>query len=97
MTRDTPQFGLRMPNDLKERIAAEASRNGRSINAEITARLWASLDNKKGAAAPLPAAPAVREELAPYLPLLTENERAMLTVFNKWPPEKQLSFLVLFR
>jgi hypothetical protein len=37
-------FGLRLHPDLKARIDDAARRNGRSLNAEIAARLEASLD-----------------------------------------------------
>lgn len=39
MSRDAPQFKLRMPLDLKDRVEASAKKNRRSLNAEITARL----------------------------------------------------------
>ncbi|WP_273967984.1 Arc family DNA-binding protein [Enterobacter cancerogenus] len=34
-TRSIAPFGLRMPDDLKERVATRATLNGRSMNAEI--------------------------------------------------------------
>lgn len=37
--RDIAPVGLRLPSDLKVRIRAAAKENGRSINAEIVARL----------------------------------------------------------
>lgn len=37
-------YPLRLPADLKERIAESARRNGRSFNAEVSARLQASFD-----------------------------------------------------
>lgn len=44
MSRDIVPLGLRMPPDLKERIEAASKQNGRSMNAEIVARLQASFD-----------------------------------------------------
>lgn len=44
MTREAPQFKLRMPDDLKQVIEESARGNGRSINAEIVSRLEQSLD-----------------------------------------------------
>lgn len=38
----TPPYGLRLPPDLKERIAKAAQESKRSMNAEIVARLEAS-------------------------------------------------------
>lgn len=43
MSRDIAPFGLRMPPEMKSTIEAAAQRNGRSMNAEIVARLEASL------------------------------------------------------
>lgn len=42
MSRDFPQLKLRLPEDIKARIADAASLNGRSVNAEIVARLRSS-------------------------------------------------------
>lgn len=42
MSRDIVPLGLRMPPEVKEQIEAAAKANGRSMNAEIVARLQAS-------------------------------------------------------
>lgn len=39
LTRDIAPFGVRMPADLKSRVAAAAATNNRSMNAEIVATL----------------------------------------------------------
>lgn len=36
MGRDDPQFNLRLPYELKEKVKQRAKMNGRSLNAEIT-------------------------------------------------------------
>lgn len=38
-TQTDPQFKLRLPSDLKDRIQSAASKNNRSMNAEIVATL----------------------------------------------------------
>ena len=43
MARKDPQFQLRMPQDLKSQVETAATINNRSINAEIVARLEASV------------------------------------------------------
>ena len=43
MARTDPQFNVRMPADLKEKIEEAAKKNGRSMNAEIVYRLQQSL------------------------------------------------------
>lgn len=39
MAREDPQLKLRLTEEMKARIASEAEKNGRSVNAEITDRL----------------------------------------------------------
>ena len=45
MARTDPQFNVRMPADLKEKIEEAAKKNGRSMNAEIVYRLQQSIDD----------------------------------------------------
>ncbi len=47
MARTDPQFNVRMPADLKEKIEEAAKENGRSMNAEIVYRLQRSLDEEQ--------------------------------------------------
>lgn len=42
--KQPPSYPLRMPQELRERLAEVAKANGRSINAEILARLQSSFD-----------------------------------------------------
>ena len=44
MARTDPQFNVRMPADLKEKIDEAAKENGRSMNAEIVYRLQKSIE-----------------------------------------------------
>lgn len=48
MSRDINPFGLRMPPELKEKIADQAKESGRSMNAEIIHRLEESLSKPGG-------------------------------------------------
>lgn len=43
MSKDDPQFRIRLPEDLRSEIIEQAEKNGRSINAEIVGRLRNSL------------------------------------------------------
>lgn len=45
MARTDPQFNVRMPADLKEKIEEAAKENGRSMNAEIVYRLQRSIED----------------------------------------------------
>ena len=42
--RDSDKFMLRFPNGMRDRIAEAAKTNGRTMNAEVVARLQASFD-----------------------------------------------------
>lgn len=46
MARDDPMMRFRAPTELKARIEEAASKNGRSLNAEIVHRLERSLENE---------------------------------------------------
>lgn len=48
MTREDPQMKLRLPADLKDRLTALATENGRSLNAEVVKRLEESLEGGAG-------------------------------------------------
>lgn len=45
--REYPQYKLRMPPELKDEISKLAEQNGRSMNAEIIARLEQSIVNEE--------------------------------------------------
>lgn len=44
VTRDSDKFQLRMPEGMRETMAAQANANGRSMNAEIVDRLLNSFE-----------------------------------------------------
>lgn len=46
MARSDPQFNLRIPTDLKERLEASAKSSGRSVTAEILANLESALSGE---------------------------------------------------
>lgn len=46
MSREDPQLRIRLPAELKEKVAKQAKDNGRSMNAEIVQILQDSLDPK---------------------------------------------------
>lgn len=48
MSRDIAPFGVRMPTELKNLVEEAATANGRSINAEVVARLQGSLSSAGG-------------------------------------------------
>lgn len=84
---------MRIPSELRDWIEGEAKLAGRSMNSEIVARLYATFgDHDRGKKV----APVVNEPVNPY-DASNDNERQMLALFRRWPAEKQLSFLVLFK
>lgn len=95
MTRETPQFGLRMPADLREAIEKEASINGRSINAEIVSRLRNSLNN--GVPATMSYAAKEPQNEQQRGSEISDIERHLLTIFRRMPVEKQLALVSLFK
>ena len=88
MTRETPQYPLRMPDELREQVERAAKENGRSLNAEICERLRESLS---------PRVVHVTGEGVP-IAYIQESpaEAQMLRLFRRMPAEKQLALLSLF-
>lgn len=59
--RNTDKIALRLPEGMRDRIAALADKNNRSTNAEIVARLEASLDGEAGTGSAEPSVSLVDE------------------------------------
>lgn len=91
--REAPAYLLRLPVELRDRLRKEARLNGRSMNTELVGRLQRSIEQQGGA----PIRYAAREpEVAPYL-AQSDAEREILALFRRWPAEKQLALLSLFK
>lgn len=60
--RGADQFPLRLPNGMRDQLKQSAEANGRSMNAEIVARLEATLEGK-----PFEGATVMREPMTPEL------------------------------
>lgn len=80
-----------MPPELKGAIERFAEINGRSLNAEICARLNSTLEEGRTHSVP----PVAQEKRADYA--LSTPESEMLALFRRWNADKQLAFLVLFK
>lgn len=95
--RDISPFGLRMPDELKERLVKAMHIAGRrSLNEEINVRLRASLD------APPPYAPMTNGIAEPnngsnYTVPLTDPERQLIAEFKRLTVDKQLALLSLLK
>lgn len=91
--RAAPRYVLRLPDALRDFIQREANVNGRSVNSEIIHRLEESRHPVS-----LPGGRyAAHEPTARAEPQLIDAERAMLAVFRRFSPEKQLALLSLFK
>ena len=101
---------VRMSLDLKGRLQREAFLNGRKLTGEINHRLEATLKagGASSATARLPSDPGTYSAAPAPTVLHTANDngpastlsgtdQAMLEVFRRLPPEKQLALLSLFR
>ncbi|MFT5766631.1 MAG: hypothetical protein ACI9DH_000448 [Halioglobus sp.] len=58
MSREDPQFKLRMPSELRAQAEQAAKSSGRSLNAELVARIQSSLITESSAETLIPAARA---------------------------------------
>lgn len=90
-----------MPDDLREGIERAAFQHGRTLTTEINLRLRASLQAAASTSAPAvygaPPPPQAITTSEPVSCDLSATDRAMLEVFRRMPPEKQLALLSLFR
>jgi hypothetical protein len=99
--RDLQPTLLRLDPDLRHRLMRDAKANGRSLTKEIELLLQQAVDMRDGGreasdAYPLSRATVVHAEEGQVLEL-TELQRAMLSVFDRLGPEKQLALLSLFK
>lgn len=90
--RDLAPTAVRLAPEIRASLMREAAINGRTLHAEIVLRLSRSLQ---------PATPGVHAHGKPGpadpVTALTDGDRALLTVFRKLSPEKQLALLSLLK
>ena len=100
-TADIAPFGLRLPPETKDELFKAARHNGRSLNAEIVARLMWSLQYEKISLAqreqsqPIQLKTKQKEKI--YGVEFSELEIALLETFRKMPMENKLALLTLFK
>jgi hypothetical protein len=82
MSRTDPQLTVRFPGDLKQRLADAATRNSRSINAEIVQRLEESFRHVAGTNSP-PDEQGTKKLIIEMHELLTQALRPA-TVSGPW-------------
>lgn len=80
--RDFEKFMLRMPEGMRDRIAREAKANGRSMNAELIARIEKTLEDDTALAK---LTDRVEELEADFEKRLQELEQAMYYVSKRLP------------
>lgn len=100
-TADIAPFGLRLPPETKDELSKAARHNGRSLNAEIVARLMWSLQYEKTSLTQReqhqPIQMKTKQKGKIYSAEFSELEIALLETFRKMPVEKQLALLTLFK
>ena len=96
IARDVQPTVLRLHPETRAELMRLAAVHGRSLSKEIALRLEASLVTDRTT---ISAAPGTSDGAQTKSPAdsLTETDRAMLGVFRRLPPEKQLALLSLFR
>jgi hypothetical protein len=99
MDTDFTQLLLRLPVALKAELQKEADAQGRKLTQEVIIRLKESFGKPKAKGstyyAALEGAPLRTNENGPT-GALTDTDQAMLSIFRKMPPAKQLALLSLF-
>lgn len=100
-TADIAPFGLRLPPETKDELFKAARHSGRSLNAEIVARLVWSLQYEKTSLAQReqsqPLQLKTKQKGKTYHVEFSELEIALLETFRKMPVENQLALLTLFK
>lgn len=86
MRKPLPDYKLRLPQELKDRIARAADDNNRSMNAEMVARLDASFRGTDQSAPP-----------ASELETLAEQVRALERKLNAIPADQLQAFTELMQ
>ncbi len=89
---------LRLPSELKAELARAAAIHGQKLNSEVIERLNKSCHAPAMlySASPRKSADVLANDNGPAV-VMSDADRAMLDVFRKLPPEKQLALLSLFR
>lgn len=89
---------LRLPSELKAELARAAAIHGQKLNSEVIERLEKSCKAPPllYSSTPHQVGGVAANEKDPEGPL-SGTDQAMLEIFRKLPPEKQLALLSLFR
>ena len=70
-------FGLRMPKELKAFISEQANKNGRSMNAEVLARVVQTMDSNIGGLDLVELSPESRIKVSSYAQDLLKLEQLL--------------------
>lgn len=84
---------LRLPPDVRDLLAREATINNRSLSQEITWRLQCSLAPQ----AVLEAKEAAPQPAAAGYAALADEQRLLLALYGALAPDKQLALITLLR
>lgn len=93
-----PPTSVRLPPELRDRLAKSAAENSRTLSAEIVRRLWESALPQHDVVATDGMGKVNYLADAKTYPLAsaqTLSERRLLALFSQLPPERQLALLTL--
>ncbi|MDO8778900.1 MAG: hypothetical protein Q7K57_61310 [Burkholderiaceae bacterium] len=97
--RDISPTAIRLHPDLREKLAREAAINNRSLHAEMVVGLtaWVETRKEKPGNVNTQGGYTARESQASWPVPQTDSERALLSLYNRLSPEKQLALLSLLK
>lgn len=95
-TNNDASLMLRLPSELKAELMRAAAINGRKVTTEVIDRLQKSRLVDAGYTATTGNPPALTNDKGPARPY-SGLDQAMLEVFQRLTPEKQLALLSLLR
>lgn len=97
--RDISPTAIRLHPDLRKKLAREAAINNRSLHAEMVVGLTAWVETPKDGKVGVNTQTAyvAGENPAAWRVPQTDSERALLNLFNRLSPEKQLALLSLLK
>lgn len=97
--RDISPTAIRLHPQLREKLAREAAINNRSLHAEMLLALtaWVEPAQQGNAGVNTQKAHVTGENQPAWPPQQSDAERALISLFNRMSPEKQLALLSLLK
>ncbi|MBJ5148710.1 Arc family DNA-binding protein [Salmonella enterica subsp. enterica serovar Typhimurium] len=84
MGRDDPQFNLRLPYELKEKLKQRAKSNGRSLNAELVQIVTEAISKPSPVSGYRDEAERIADEQSELVKKMVFD--TLKSLYNKYPP-----------